>query len=171
MRAVAPQIISPDASKNHTGNEFSSDPDRRARESPPFLVEDRGIGQFGQGDVEDPVHLGRVGRGGACRPPWPSTGTMSEADTIVITGWSQPTVSPVGVEADLLVRLADAAAAGPPPSSNRPPGKLTSPVRAQAVERRVRTSRASPSSSKSGASTAGVDRCTPAVEPPSSTGA
>ena len=85
---------------------------------------------------------------------------MYEADTMVISG-----VQPAdgrhqgGVEADLLEGLAAApAAVASSPSSMRPPGKLTWPwcVR-RSVERRVRTTLVSPSSSKSGGQHAGVD--------------
>ena len=69
MRAVAPQIISPPASKNQTGNSAAG-PAGRARggpgHRPPFLVEHPVNHEVGQGQVEDPGHLARVGgQGGA----------------------------------------------------------------------------------------------------------
>ena len=69
IRAVAPQIISPSTSKNHTANELSALPGMHPTgNAPPFLVEDVRVGQIAQGDIEDPFHLGRaahqVGSGG-----------------------------------------------------------------------------------------------------------
>ena len=161
MRAVAPQIISPETSKNHTGKESSSLPGIVAPGDPPaLLVEDRRVGQLGQRDVEDPLHLARAGH--QVRPRR-QRGEHRHDQRGRHHG--QDRVEPADdrdqarVEADLLVRLAQrAAAAGSSPSSSRPPGKLTSPrcVR-RPDERRVRISRASPASSKSAASTAGVD--------------
>ncbi len=61
MRAVAPQIISPAISKNHTGNESSALPGNLpTRDVPALLVEDCRVGEFAQGDVEDPLDLGGV---------------------------------------------------------------------------------------------------------------
>ena len=78
-----------------------------------------------------------------------TTGRMREADTIVMTGCSQPTTV-TSDEASPTSSCASRRApdAGFSPWSRRPPGKLTSPwcVR-KAVERRVKTIRVSPSSS------------------------
>ena len=62
MRAVAPQMSSPETSKNQTAKESSSLPGiARPGDPPALLVEDLGVGQLGQRDVEDALHLRRVG--------------------------------------------------------------------------------------------------------------
>ena len=87
---------------------------------------------------------------------------MSEAETNVMTGWIHPTtVTFEGSSWTSSKASRNAPAAASSPNSSRPPGKLTSPrcVR-NAVERRVKTRRASLASSKSTASTAEFGRCT-----------
>ena len=72
-----------------------------------------------------------------------------------MTGCSQPTiVTRAGSRSTSSWASRRAAAAGSSPSLRRPPGKLTSPLWVRKPdERRVRISRASPSSSKSAART------------------
>ena len=58
----------------------------------------------------------------------PSTGRITEEETIVITGWIQPTVvTDAGSRPTSSCASRSAAAVASSPSSSRPPGKLTSP--------------------------------------------
>ena len=147
MRAVAPQIISPATSKNHTAKELSAVPGIVATgDAPPLLVEDLRVGQLGERDVEDPLDLVRarhqVGpRGHGRQHRHDQRGRhhghhrVHPAHQVTRAG-SRPTSS---------CASRSAAAAGASPSSRRPPGKLTSPLCVRrADERRVRTSRVSP---------------------------
>ena len=80
---------------------------------------------------------------------------MSELETRVVRGWSQPTiVTRDGSRPTSSCASRRAAAVVSSPASSRPPGKLTCPwwVRSS-VERRVKTILACPSSSNSGTST------------------
>ena len=139
MRAVAPQIISPEISKKRIGEgAVVAARDRASGNAPALLVEDLEVGQLGKRDVEDPLDFRRVRHQcGPGRARWPSTGRMSEEETIGDHG-----MDPAHgrdrrrVEADLLVGLAERRRGGVLPSSSRPPGKLTSPG-ASAGQRRA----------------------------------
>ena len=134
MRAVAPQIISPSTSKNHTGNELSALPGiSRAGNAPPLLVEDVRVGQIAQGHVEDPLHLGRAGHQVGPGGDGTQNGMMSEPETMVSTGWIHPSVVTCGrIERHLLVGLAQGRRRGVFARVEPAPGEADlSPVRAQ----------------------------------------
>ena len=154
IRAVAPQIISPSASKNQTGNSASGlAVERRGPgHRPPFLVEHTVDQEVGQGQVEDPGHLAGVGgqggtglehphhRGdegvGRRRGHWSSVPTTETADG------SSPTSSHAS-------RRAPATTSSP--ASSRPPGKATSPRwERRSLDRTVRMTRVSPACSIEG---------------------
>ena len=108
MRAVAPQIISPETSKNRTANELSRAPgDGAPGNLPALLVEDGRVGQLGQRHVEDPLHLARAGHQVRPRRQGGDHRHDERGETSVVTGCSQPTiVTRAGIEVDLLVGLA-----------------------------------------------------------------
>ena len=104
--------------------------DRAARHRPALLGEDAVGRQVGQGHVEDPLHLGRVGRerraGGRAPPPPARSATLEEK----VTSGSEPARPAAprrGRGPPPRPPPAGRPRAGLSPGSMRPPGKLTSP--------------------------------------------
>src|SRR5271165_165076 len=156
IRAVAPQIISPAASKNqigrtpgegwpggpgtdHSSSEKTPSASRSARATSKTRATSAGLA----------TSTGRPGRVA-------TTGAMSDPEATVRTGLSQPTtVTAAGSSATSSTLSRIAAAGASSPGSARPPGKLTSPRWDRSrSERRVRTTLVSPCSSNRATSTA-----------------
>ena len=96
-------------------------------------MEDPGVGQIAQGDVEDPLDLVRAGHHWGRAGTVATSGMMSDADTTVMTGWIHPSrLTCAGVEGDLLVGLAQGRGRGVLPGVEAATGKADlAAVRAQ----------------------------------------
>src|SRR5580704_8280810 len=158
VRAVAPHTVSPATSKNHTGNSPPGNPGAPGRsgadhhsswKAPSATSSLRATSKTRSTSPGLATSVGRASRVA-------STGVITVLEDTVGMAVSWPTtVTSPGSRPTSSKASRSAPATTPSPPSRRPPGKATSPWwDRNRSDRTVRTTRAAPSSSNSGTSTA-----------------